>query len=155
MSEQQLSGTRKQNSEQRRGRHAWTSIQEIKGLTDKSHKEREKKYRSLARGFNAMLQINGLGQTFGFICAKSKPDKQKSEVRNEYYYFAQHITNWMKENFRANNIAVMEKEQNGFLTWIIDNDTTSADYRRATTECLALGVWLRRFAEAELEGEEA
>jgi CRISPR-associated protein Cmr5 len=37
---------------------------------------------------------------------------------------------------------------------VVDAETGSADYRRATTECLAFGAWLRRFAEAELEEPE-
>lgn len=38
----------------------------------------------------------------------------------------------------------------GILTWLICKATRD-DYRRATTECLAFGLWLRRFAEAELQ----
>jgi len=38
----------------------------------------------------------------------------------------------------------------GILTWLICKATRD-QYRRATTECLAFGLWLRRFAEAELQ----
>jgi CRISPR-associated protein Cmr5 len=152
MNYQQTLGTRRQNSEQARGRHAWTSIQEIKGL---KRKEVEKKYRALARGFNAMLQINGLGQTLAFLGAKSKPDPKKPSEKNEHYYLLKHITVWTKENFHAHNLSVINDQRIGFLIWVTDEATSSADYRRATTECLALGSWLRRFAEAELEGDES
>jgi CRISPR-associated protein Cmr5 len=37
---------------------------------------------------------------------------------------------------------------------VVDEGTSSADYRRATTECIAFGTWLRRFAEAELKALE-
>ncbi len=43
---------------------------------------------------------------------------------------------------------------NGFLDWITST-ASSTDYRRATTECLAFGNWLRRFAEAELKEPDA
>ena len=57
--------TRRQNIEQHRGHEAWEDILEIKKLGDKEQKE----YRALARGLNAMIQINGLGQTLGFLKA--------------------------------------------------------------------------------------
>ena len=58
------------------------------------------------------------------------------------------------EHFRAGNSEVMSGGYDGLLSWILDLGTTSDDYRRATTECLAFGVWLRRFAEAELQEPE-
>ena len=47
----------------------------------------------------------------------------------------------------------MESGHDGLQRWITDEQTSSVDYRRATTECLAFGGWLRRFAEAELQEE--
>jgi len=41
----------------------------------------------------------------------------------------------------------------GLLRWIM-HEARSVDYRRVTTECLAFGAWLRRFAEAELKAPE-
>ena len=58
-----------QNVEQERGGQAWINIEEIKGKQDDTL---EKEYRSLARGLNAMIQINGLGQTLGFLKQKVK-----------------------------------------------------------------------------------
>lgn len=145
----------RQNIEQKRGREAWKDIGIVKEL---ENKDLEKKYRSLARGLNAMIQINGLGQTLGFLCAKSKgkrKENQQAPSKTEHYYLLEHLTRWMREHFTASNSKVMGTNYNGLLTWVIDENTTSADYRRATTECLAFGVWLRRFAEAELEGEES
>ncbi len=48
--------SKRQNSEQQRGREAYKSVQAIKGL-DKNNTEKklEKEYRSLARGLNAMI----------------------------------------------------------------------------------------------------
>ena len=142
MTQQQETGTRRQNIEQERGRQAWEDIREIK---DQKQKELEKKYRSLARGLNAMIQINGLGQTLGFFKAKSK------EKKAEHFYLLKHLSQWMRSHFSASNIGVMGDNYDGFLSWVLDKNTSSADYRRATTECLAFGNWLRRFAEAELE----
>ena len=148
---QEVTFTR-QNSEQKRGAQAWGNIKAIKQL-DENNKEKklEKEYRSLARGLNAMIQINGLGQTLGFLKAKGKRDEKKP-----HYQLLLHLTGWMRDatHFRAANSEVMSGGYDGLLSWILDPRTTSDDYRRATTECLAFGVWLRRFAEAELQEPE-
>jgi len=139
--------TRRQTIEQERGRHAWQSVLSIK----KDYSPLQKEYRSLARGLNAMIQINGLGQTLGFLKAKGKDDSSKP-----HYHLLKHLTNWMngedqqqRAHFTASNREVMLND--GLLKWVTNEVTSSADYRRATTECLAFGAWLRRFAEAELE----
>jgi CRISPR-associated protein Cmr5 len=96
-----------------------------------------------------MIQINGLGQTLGFLKAKGKGDAKKA-----HYLLLKHLTEWMRGHFKANNTQVMNEGHDGLLKWITHEETSSADYRRATTECLAFGVWLRRFSEAELQGSE-
>jgi CRISPR-associated protein Cmr5 len=138
--------TRRQNTEQERGRQAWLNIREIKDKDKSNEKTLEKEYRSLARGLNAMIQINGLGQTLGFLKAKGKGDTNKA-----HYLLLNHLTTWMQSHFKAENIKVMNSGHDGLLRWVTDEATSSADYRRATTECLAFGAWLRRFAEAELK----
>ncbi|EFH90030.1 type III-B CRISPR module-associated protein Cmr5 [Ktedonobacter racemifer] len=144
--------TRRQTIEQRRARQAWENVKFIKDQgTDLS-----KKYRSLARGLNAMIQINGLGQTLAFLCAKAKCEKKENgEIKcNEHHYLSLHITRWMKDHFKAHNKDAIKDIKEGLRDWVIDEGTSASDYRRATTECLAFGTWLSRFAEAELEGEE-
>jgi len=140
-----------QTIEQRRGRQAWENIQEIKDSDKSSDKSLEKKYRALARGMNAMIQINGLGQTLGFLKAKGKSDS-----KNEHYLLLAHLTKWMQDpdHFKAPNIAIMTHGHDGLLRWVTDSETSSSDYRRATTEVMAFGAWLRRFAEAEMKEPE-
>lgn len=141
--------SRRRNSEQKRGAQAWQNIRHIKEMDKTSTtKKLEKEYRSLARGLNAMIQINGLGQTLGFLKAKGK-----QEERKPHYLLLFHLTTWMSDpdHFHATNSAVISNGYDGLLQWVLDEGTSSDDYRRATTECLAFGVWLRRFAEAELK----
>src|SRR5947209_11352604 len=138
--------TRRQNSEQQRGHQAWEDILEIKKLGDKEQKE----YRALARGLNAMIQINGLGQTLGFLKAKGKNVKGQ---RNAHFYLLGHLTHWMHGHFDETIADASAMENDGLLRWVI-NSASSADYRRATTECLAFGTWLRRFSEGELKDPE-
>ena len=142
--------TSRQNIEQERGRQAWLDIREIKYKDKSNEKTLEKEYRSLARGLNAMIQINGLGQTLGFLKAKGKGDINKA-----HYLLLNHLTTWMQDHFKAENINVMKNGHDGLLRWVTDEATSSPDYRRATTECLAFGTWLRRFAEAELKEPDA
>jgi CRISPR-associated protein Cmr5 len=134
---------KRQNIEQERGKIAWQDIRAIKGKGDTLEKE----YRSLTRGLNAMIQINGLGQTLGFLKAKGKNDSNKA-----HYLLLQHLTEWMQDSkhFKASNLTSMSRGHDGLLNWIL-RDASSADYRRATTEVMAFGAWLRRFAEAELK----
>ena len=139
--------SRRQNIEQQRGKQAWDDIFEIKKLGEKDQKE----YRSLARGLNAMIQINGLGQTLGFLKAKGGGKK------NAHFYLLGHLTHWMRWNFDTSNTQpnpAIPENNDGLLDWIL-RSASSSDYRRATTECLAYGTWLRRFAEAELKEPDA
>lgn len=140
--------TRRQNLEQERGSAAWDQVKKVQ----KKEKSVQKEYRSRARGLNAMIQINGLGQTLGFLKAKGKGDENKAD-----FLLLSHLTRWMREpkHFSATNQEVMNGGEDGLLTWVVDSNTSSADYRRATAECLAFGTWLSRFAEAELEEPEA
>lgn len=141
----------RQNSEQKRGAQAWKDVQDVQKADSSSEKSLEKEYRSLARGLNAMIQINGLGQTLGFLKAKGKGDSKKA-----HFLLLKHLTEWMSnpDHFKAVNGQIMANGSDGLLQWVVDEGTSSADYRRATTECMAFGTWLRRFAEAELKAPE-
>ncbi|MBV9257668.1 MAG: type III-B CRISPR module-associated protein Cmr5 [Ktedonobacteraceae bacterium] len=136
----------RRNSEQERGRQAWENIREIK---QRHNDTLEKEYRSLTRRLNTMIQINGLGQTLGFLKAKGKNDSNRAQ-----HLLLKHLTEWMRvpSHFAAENRAAIDEGDDGLLRWITDEGTDSEDYRRATVECLAFSLWLRRFAEGELQG---
>src|SRR5437879_741203 len=124
--------SKRQNSEQKRGRQAWKNVSDIKAKAKDTKDEKlEKEYRSLARGLNAMIQINGLGQTLGFLKAKGKGDSNKA-----HFLLLKHLTAWMRDpkHFAATNIQVMNSGDDGLLRWVTDEGTSSSDYRRATTE---------------------
>jgi CRISPR-associated protein Cmr5 len=146
MTQQQSKTPRRQTIEQERGQGAWSCIKDIKDLSKKEQQD----YRSLARGLNPMIQINGLGQSLGFFYAKSRDEKTgRPDPKKAHYRILNHLTNWMIGHFTpsANTI---DEGYGGLLFWVLNKDTSSSDYRRATTECLAFGRWLSRFAEAEL-----
>lgn len=135
----------RRNSEQERGRQAWEFISEIKHVQNETL---EKEYRTLTRRLNTMIQINGLGQTLGYLKAKGRNDSRRAP-----YLLLKHLTEWMRapDHFAIENRTAMDEGHDGLLRWITDPGTGSTDYRRATTECLAFGLWLRRFAEGELK----
>ncbi|MGH2506628.1 MAG: type III-B CRISPR module-associated protein Cmr5 [Ktedonobacteraceae bacterium] len=144
--------TTRQNTEQKRGQQAWQDIRVIAGMGEKAQKE----YRSLARGLNAMIQTNGLGQTLGFLHAKSKgQDDQRRPIKTVHAHLLGHLTHWMSTSFDATIPDVTDRVYDGLLQWLLTETTSSTDYRRATTECLAFGRWLSRFAEAELQDPES
>lgn len=145
MTQQPGRASTRQTIEQKRGREAWNCIEDVKKLGKKERQE----YRSLARSLNAMIQINGLGQTLGFFYAKSVDSKGKPERDKAHYRILHHLTNWMRKHFKPSANTINENYC-GLLFWAIAEGTVSSDYRRATTECLAFGQWLSRFAEAEL-----
>lgn len=156
---QQQGATRRQTLEQERGKYAWDKIDQIKDFSQARPDDNgalESEYSSRARGLNAMIQQNGLGTTLGFLKAKGKMEKddhdrpkldKKGRIRyNAPYLLLQHLSEWMREQ----KFISASNRHDGLLLWIT-NTATSDDYRRATTECLAFGLWLRRFAEAELK----
>ncbi|MBX5458622.1 MAG: type III-B CRISPR module-associated protein Cmr5 [Thermogemmatispora sp.] len=141
--------------EQERGKFAWNCVQEIKRHPSA---ELQAEYRTRALTFNQMVQINGLGATLGFLKAKAKKDqkaekeqgeKQEQQELNAYGHLLKHLTCWMRQRGFVTN---EDEKFDALLFWVL-RKADREDYRRATTECLAFGDWLRRFAEAELSKE--
>ena len=156
---QQQGATQRQTLEQNRAKHAWDKIRQIQDFSQARTDDNgalESEYSSRARGLNAMIQQNGLGTTLGFLKAKGKIEKDnqgnplldtQGRIRyNAPYLLLQHLSEWMREQ----KFIPAGNRHDGLLLWIT-NTANSDDYRRATTECLAFGLWLRRFAEAELK----
>ena len=146
MTQQKSKAPARQTIEQKRGREAWECVKEMKKLEKKEQQE----YRSLARSLNAMIQVNGLGQTLGFLKAKGNAKDDKGQPKkNAHFSLLAHLTHWMHHHFDTAIIDASDVQNDGLLSWSLNQAATS-DYRRATTECLAFGSWLSRFAEAEL-----
>ncbi|NWG07726.1 MAG: type III-B CRISPR module-associated protein Cmr5 [Chloroflexi bacterium] len=131
--------SRQQSLEQERAADAWTAIEGVKG------KDFEKKYKPLAAGSAADIQINGLGQTLAFWLAKANSKKPQ----RQYSVLYSHVSDWIARRLNKEGI---EFPKNGLLEWLISTATTE-QYRRATAEASAYLLWLKRFAEGHLEGE--
>lgn len=121
---------------QKRAAQALVCVNEIVDQPDQNLKD---KYGSLARGFPAMIQINGLGPSLAFLLAKGKPQHLK---------LFDHLSNWL-----CQSIAPTEnKAENNFLNWVIGKDTGT--YQLATREAVQFSMWLKRFTEAKNLGDE-
>jgi CRISPR-associated protein Cmr5 len=87
-----------------------------------------------------MILQNGFGQALAFLRAKGKQNWQ-----DPYNILYKQINEWLLEvNKGEQNFDVLEKIRNG------NNDT----YRLYTKESLAILIWFRKFAEAELSEEQ-
>jgi CRISPR-associated protein Cmr5 len=121
----------RQTVEQERARRAMECVIEVS-----KHETWKGKYGSLARRAPADIQSNGLGQTLAFW--KSKPKDKENAILYD------HVSTWVCERLN-------EWQGKDLLTQLIAANTTTADYRRATAEAQAFLIWLKRFAEAELD----
>ena len=123
--------SRQQRLEQVRAKRAWDDVQSVKT------RPFAKKYKSLARGAAADIQTNGLGQTVGFWLSKRA---------DEHGAISGHLSRWVSGQ-------VCPAGTSHLMNWIMHPDTSTDAYRRATAEAMAYLAWLKRFAEAEIEGE--
>ncbi|MCZ7571785.1 MAG: type III-B CRISPR module-associated protein Cmr5 [Ardenticatenaceae bacterium] len=119
--------------EQRRAEAAWDAIQAVKRTNSY-----QREYKSLARSAPADIHVNGLGQTLAFWRANAKKKAEHRELYN-------HVSRWVMRHLK-------QQPGDNLLEWVSKTATTD-QYRQATTEAMAFLLWLKRFAEAELEGE--
>ncbi len=113
--------------EQCRAAAAWQNVKQVKG------KDFAREYKTLAQGAPADIQTSGLGQTLAFWYAKGEP-AHKSLLG--------HLSAWVLRQMGA-------AAEDSLLHWVMRHN--SDEYRRATREALAYLVWIKRFAEAELD----
>ncbi len=139
MSAQENTVSPQQSLEQKRAAFAWKCVDEVK--------EKKDDYASVAKKAPADIQINGLGQTLAFWRAKGKKDK-------EYDQIYRHVSEWVLEK------RLEKTHPKGLLGWLMSEGitnpnvpTSSDDYRRATSEAIAFLIWIKKFAEAELDSK--
>ena len=134
--------SKRQTKEQERAAYAWKCVEEAQNALS----EKASEYGQLARGLPALIQTNGLGQTLAYLLAKGK-HKDAVKQENPHHLLYSHLSRWvMKEIWQR-------EDSDGLLVKLTQE--SSANYRRATSEAMALLIWLRRFAEARLVKEEA
>lgn len=117
----------RQTLEQQRASQSWTDVTHV-------NKSAQSKYGTIARRLPALIQINGLGATMAFLCAKAKGDGTSGEG-----LLYAHISNWVVDRIKSS-----EAED---LMDLIRTEPTNI-YRRATVEAIEYGNWLKRYVEA-------
>jgi CRISPR-associated protein Cmr5 len=125
--------------DQDRANYAWDCINKIKSLNEEPL---EKKYRSFVNKSSALVLTNGLGNTLAFYRSKYEGTSPEAQAYKNLY---KHIDDWLKKQF------IIDQD---VTQWILSEKTSSLDVIRATKEVLAFISWLKRFAAAELKGDE-
>jgi CRISPR-associated protein Cmr5 len=128
--------SRQQTLEQQRATKAWEAVSQVK--EDPRNTKHQKEYDSWVKKVPVLILTNGLGQTLAFL--KSKSDREK-----ELLY--EHLSVWLKTQM---SWSPQSQQKPDLLERLIHE--SSANYRRATIEALAFLNWLKRFADALLEG---
>jgi CRISPR-associated protein Cmr5 len=130
--------------EQDRAKRALACVQKIKPKSKEASD-----YQSLAKHAPAHIQINGLGQTLAFWRSKRKDKNGNLKPEGLIY---EDVSAWVCERMGVNWKHTPNSRDEHLLVYLTKCST--ADYRRATVETMAFLNWLKRFAEAELEGDE-
>ena len=128
--------TIQQTQDQRRAADAWKNVASVKSAGF------AKKYKSLVKNAPADIQTSGLAQTVAFWRSK-----QKEESARKLY---QHVSTWMMTHIGMQPGQVQASSE--LHMWILNASTDQ--YRRATVEALAYLGWMKRFVEAEIQGED-
>jgi len=120
--------------EQKRAKLAWEFVQ---GLKDK-RKDKQKDFKSVIRKLPAMILTSGYGQTIAFHLAKGKDKPHYAIIKN--------VVAAIYELTKISDIETPEKLMEKITS--TDHET----YILLSKETLKYATWLKRFAEAELEG---
>ncbi len=127
--------------EQQRAQFALCKVQGIR------ESDKKAKYKTQLLKLPARLHTSGLGQTVAFYLAAGHGSPEAT------------ICGWLEERLQKAEIY----QDGALIGWITgraeplrgDEARTEALYRRASVEARALAVWLKRFAEAFIEGKGA
>ena len=122
--------------EEGRAKYAYDSVIEGSKLSEKQE------YKSYVKRIPLLIKTNGLGSALAFV--KSKNNKKP------YRVIYQQITNWLLNNKKE--LIDLDTNDGDLIAKIITLDSVS--YRALTQEILALFMWLKRFADGLIEGEE-
>ncbi|NMG83442.1 MAG: type III-B CRISPR module-associated protein Cmr5 [Methanosarcinales archaeon] len=129
------------NLDHDRALYAYKCVEEIKEIGDKT----EKKYKSAVRSSGALIQKSGLMQTLAFYLSKKSDDEGSL---THYEQLAGHILYW-KHICGKTEGSLIDAYKN-----LLDCPDADEQIIYTTQEAKALILWLKRFAEAMLKGED-
>jgi len=113
----------------------------------KYYSKLEERYKPYVTKASTFIQMNGLGNTLAFYRSKfgAESEEKLNPDKRAYKLLYEHLNRWFKECFKKNK---------DILEWIVSEGTSSIEVFQVTNEIIALLNWMKRFAEAELKGEE-
>ncbi len=128
--------------DQRRARHAWDAVERMAPRPGKD----QKAYRREAKRLPVRILTAGLGHALAFLNAKRKPRDANDELLLD-------LADWVINGRHQSESATERPEAEALIKQVIEED--GAFLQVTTDEVLAYMQWLTRFAEAELEDDEA
>jgi len=131
-------GTKRTGLEQGRAAYAYQCAESGSNI------DKRKEYKSYVKKMPMLIKTNGLGAAVAFAFAKgSKDGKPKS--KDPWALLYTQLDEWLRTRTKIN---ATQNQLAKALT-----ESLSADYRAATIEALALLNWMKRFADALIEGD--
>ena len=100
----------------------------------------QKKFKSYAAGFPAMIQMNGLGQAAAFFRCQGSGEKPEAKAYKGLYDL---LSGWLCSENQPFG------DEDDMLEGITKGDMNS--YRKAQAEALLLLDWVKKFAKAYME----
>lgn len=131
-------GTIRTGLEQGRAAFAYTCAEAGEKL------EKKKEYKSYVKKMPMLIKTNGLGAAVAFAFAKGSKDG-KPKDKDPWGLLYIQLEDWLRQRGH------LKMEQNPLAKVLTTSD--SAAYRAATVEVLALLNWMKRFADALIEGD--
>lgn len=108
--------------------------------------DKKKEYKSYVKKMPALIQTNGLGAALAFSFAKGSKSGTIQENSAWGVIYAQ-IEEWLLKDEKH----LIDFQKNGLMKAL--TNAQSPTYRAVTIEILAFLSWVKRFAEALIEGE--
>lgn len=131
-------GTKRTGLEQGRAAYAYQCAESGSKL------DKKKEYKSYVKKMPMLIKTNGLGAAVAFAFAKGS--KNGSAQKNDPWgLLYTQLEDWVREK------RTLEMEQKTLAEALTASNST--DYRAVTVELLALLNWIKRFADALIEGE--
>lgn len=130
--------TKRTGLEQGRAAFAYTCAESGANL------EKKKEYKSYVKKMPMLIKVNGLGAAVAFAFAKGSKNgsAQKNDPWGLLYL---QLEDWLRQ--KGN----LKMEQSPLAKALASSESDS--YRAATIEVLALLNWVKRFADALIEGD--
>lgn len=126
--------------EQGRAAFAYQCAEAGKGLT------KSKEYKSYVKKMPMLIKTNGLGAAVAFAFAKGSKGGQPDKNSAWGLLYSQ-----IEERLKEDQKKLIEFQPNRLAYQLTEEP--SATYRAVTVEVLALLSWIKRFAEALIEGD--